>query len=385
MSAPDPNSEPPTSPTVQVQRTPLPLDIRDRILSHLIPPTPPLPPELLSRDFLERLAFLPPAPDDIDGQLSPFTSPSPNALAEALAACELSPPSATQYTYDGTMMARTLVQPADYLSAADDRKTVEIGFEQDEDRGWVYRGSKFSIGGDDDGWYSDVEEVPVQPAEAKEERDEVKDYWAGWSSPESDSTGIQEQDDEDAYWAQYGAGPPQPEYPAPSPRAHSPAPYTAPAPVASPPKAASSGSPDIDSITSQTAALSTSQPSLLEEKLVAKLKCQLLKAWAQFRGSSPADDECAVLAWLRVCRNVNSRPAWGFVSTEVENDEADEVHPGMHQDAEVKEMILRTRVENIRDIFEVLGKDKSEFWRWCEEAIRVRQTNEQEKEDYQGV
>lgn len=366
MSVPNPD------PNTSSQRTPLPLDIRDRILAHLVPPTPPLPPELLSRDFFERLAFLPPAPDDIDGQLTPYTSPSPNALSEALAACELSPPSPTQYTYDGAMLARTLVQPAEYLAAGRDRK-VEVSFEQDEDRGWVYRGSKFSIG-DDDGWYSDVEEVPVT-----KEQDEAKDYWAGWSSPESQSDSTQEQEDEDAYWAQYGAGPPQPDYPPPSPREPSPEPYSAPAPAPVSPKAA-----DVDSLTSQTAALSTSQPSLIEEKLVAKLKCQLLKAWAQFRGSSPADDEVAVLAWLRVCRGVNSRPAWGFVSTDAEPEE-DEVHPGMHQDADVREMILRTRVENIRDIFEVLGKDKSDFWRWCEEAIRVRQTNEQEKEDYQGV
>lgn len=371
-----------------MQRTPLPLPIRDQILSHLIPPRPPLPADLLSRDFLERLAFLPPAEDDVDGQLSPYPSPAPNALAESLAASELSPPSATQYRYAETMLARTLVQPADYLSASADRKAVEVGFEQDEDRGWVYRGAKFSIGADDDdGWYSDVEEVPV--AQKEDDGDDAKDYWAGWSSQGSDSTGAgtQEQDDEDAYWAQYGAGPPQPEYAAPSPRACSPPPADVPAAAASPTTS------QVDSITSQAAALSTAsdsaagaaQPSLVEEKLVAKLKCQLLKAWAQFRGSSPADDECAVLAWLRVCRGVNARPAWGFVSTDAAEDDDDGVHGGMHGDAEVKEMILRTRVENIRDIFEVLGRDKGEFWRWCEEAIRVRATNEAQKEDYQGV
>lgn len=284
------------------------------------------------------------------------------------------------------MLARTLVQPADYLE-----RKVEVGFEHDTDRGWVYRGSKFQIGGDEeDEWYDHVEEVPTERDSV--EADEVKDYWAGWSSssPESSAEGAIE-DDEDAYWAQYGAGPPQPEY---TPRAPSPEPdHSASYPTnvdTAPlsPSAASGGSPDVDSLASQTAALSTAsasqQPSLLEEKLVAKLKCQLLNAWAQFRGSSPADDEVAVLAWLRVCRSVNSRPAWGFVSTEAAEEE-DEVHPGMHGDAEVKEMILRTRVENIRDIVEVLGRDKSEFWRWCEEAIRVRATHEAEKEDYQGV
>lgn len=355
-----PSPSQPPHPPPQPTRTPLPPSVRDEILSYLIPPRPPLPPKLLSRDFLERLTFLPPEEHDTDAQLSPFPSSADNALSHALASCELSPPSATQYSFDGTMLARTLVQPAALDMAG---RKVEVSFATEPERGWVYRGAKFSIG-EDDGWYDDVEEVPEHDAAADDDDDaEARAYWAGWTPTTSDTEASAEHDDEDAYWAQYGAGPDTSHdaYRAPTP---------APAPVSA--AAATAGDSRLEE-PAETSAPSKpeapTQPGVLEEKLTAKIKCQLLKAWTQF--SAGKDAEAAVIDYLRVCREVNNRPAWGFVSTDADSasgSASDDDAPV----ADVKAEVLRTRVESVRDIFEVLGKQKDEFWRWCEEAIRVR-------------
>jgi hypothetical protein len=51
---------------------PLPPAVLTAILTHLLPPTFPLPPALIHPSLSQRLQFLPPDPSDIDAHLSPF-------------------------------------------------------------------------------------------------------------------------------------------------------------------------------------------------------------------------------------------------------------------------------------------------------------------------
>ncbi|WOO80928.1 uncharacterized protein LOC62_03G004457 [Vanrija pseudolonga] len=342
---------------------PLPNDVRDAILSHLLPPAPPLPVELLARSFIERLTFLPPAEDDIDAQLSPFptggTPLDPNPLATALDALSggftLHP---TQYTFDGEMLlARSVISPEHGYGGA-----VETQFEHDAKRGWTYRGSKpkFSLGDDEHdadhrGWVSHIENVSYSDDTAPE------DYWAGFTPP-SQRAELPGDNDEDDYWAQYGAGA-EPEREVQTPAKSNIA-------VAGPETAATLSlflqglvaKEDDEAAETEAPAPAPvekepSPPGVLEQKIRAKVRNILMRAWSAF--AADTDAEAAGFDWLRICRGVNERPSWGNGAT------TDAYF------ADARTAVLTARVEAAKEVFSAVDDSRDGFWRLVEDAIKI--------------
>lgn len=362
---------------------PLPLEVRDRILSHLLPPTPPLPPELLSRAFIERLTFLPPSPSDLDAQLTPLppVSTLPHPLTDALSLLVGSLTiGETQYAHDGEMtIAHTVLTPEHGDGA------VEINFEHeagDKGRGWVYSGAKLNPSSSAFDWRNDVSEVGYGYGEYGG-GDAPEDYWAGFTPPTEHADLAHA--DEDDYWAQYGAGVPDPEprdereeNENESERAE---PTTPPsATIAAPDpastltlllqgfgtdelkKAAASGGDDTEA---RSASFSSASPSdsksaksggsVLEQKVRAKTRAQLMRAWTDF--SNGADAESAAYDWLRLGREVADRPSWGS-SPELPY-------------ADARTAVVAARLEAAKDIHDMLDEEEGAFWRLVEEAIRI--------------
>lgn len=347
---------------------PLPLEIRDRILSHLLPPSPPLPTELLSRSFLERLAFLPPSDSDLDAHLTPLppsSSASPHPLTDALlqlaGSLHIGP---TEYAHDGEMsIAHTILTPEHY--GGRDDGAVEINFQHeagDKGRGWVYSGAKLGTSSFD--WRSNVQEVGYGQGSYD---DAPEDYWAGFTPPTEHAELELEHADEDDYWAQYGAGAPEPEEPEDEP--------------VTPPSAANIAPPDpaatlsfllqgmggdelkaVDvedersaSPTSDTksAKSKSSDGSVLEQKVRSKARAQLMRAWKDYTADS--DAEAAAYDWLRLGREVADRPSWGSSDTP----------------SDARTAVVVARLEAAKDMHDVLGEEKGAFWRLVEETIRI--------------
>jgi hypothetical protein len=335
---------------------PLPLEIRDRILAHLLPPTPPLPHDLLSRTFLERLTFLPPDEADLDAHLTPLPShDGPHPLTDALEqlAGSLSI-GETQYAHDGEMaIAHTLLTPEHGDGA------VEVSFQHeagDKGRGWVYSGAKLGNSAFD--WRNDPSDVSYAGYE-----DAPEDYWAGFTPPTEHAD--LHHTDEDDYWAQYGAGVPDPEpreadEPVTPPQAN----ISAPDPAATlslllsgldtkPETDVRSASPSSDTKSTES---KKSDGSVLEQKIRAKARAQLMRAWADFSGSAPAGDtESAGYDWLRLGREVADRPSWGS---------------GGHY-PEARTAVVVARLEAAKDLHDMLPDEGDAFWRLVEEAIRI--------------
>jgi hypothetical protein len=354
------------------------------ILSHLLPPAPPLPHPYLSRTFIERLTFLPPADDDLDAHLTPFAAPmaknalNPNVLHVALEQLAGSMKiNDTEYAHDGEMtVARTRLQP-EYGFGGDE---VEAYFEhEDAGRGWVYRGASLASQGAGAthgsawDWKETVADVhPAYPrAYDSATADAPEDYWAGFTPPHDAAQLPNGHDDEDDYWAQYGAGAPEHE-PAHDydhehetetvdDRASEPAndaePVTPPSATLPHPDPAATLSLLLSGLgASPAAAPKTPSPSssILEEKVRAKVRAQLMRAWTAF--SADQDAESAAFEWLRAVREIAERPPWA----------AAPVHDAW---GDVRVAVVHARIDAAKDMFDVLSTDG--FFRLCEEAIRV--------------
>ncbi|KAL1410955.1 hypothetical protein Q8F55_001898 [Vanrija albida] len=338
---------------------PLPDTVRDAILSHLLPPAPPLPVELLSRSFIERLTFLPPAEDDLDAQLSPFPSGSsaldPHPLASALDALSggfrLLP---TQYSFDGEMLlARSIVAP-EYGHG----QAVHTTFEHDDKRGWTYRGAraKFSLGDDDDdaGWVSHVENVSYSD-------DAPDDYWAGFTPP-SQRAELPGDNDEDDYWAQYGAGaepaepargaetPAKPDIKVAGPETAATLSLLLQGLVADEP-AAEVAAPEPEAAPAPAPAA----PGVLEQKIRAKVRAILMRAWSAY--AAEQDAEAAAFEWLRVGREVNDRPSWGGGAEPYVFD--------------ARTAVMTARVEAAKEVYSAVDDSRDGFWRLIEDAIKI--------------
>lgn len=359
---------------------PLPIEVRDRILSHLLPPSPPLPIELLSRSFLQRLTFLPPADSDLDAHLSPLpssSSVSPHPLTDALQQLAGSLQiGTTEYAHDGEMtIAHTLLTPE--FGGRDDG-AVEINFQHeagDKGRGWVYSGAKLGTSSFD--WRTEVQEV-VGYGSGASYGDGVDDYWAGFTPPSQHAELHSEHADEDDYWAQYGAGEPQNEdddhvdEPVPPPSAN----ITAPDPAAaltfllhgmgsgdikdpeSKEEEERSASPSSDtkskSSSRSSGSGSGSDGTLVEQKIRAKARAQLMRAWKDFSDSG-TDAESAAYDWLRLGREVADRPSWG----------------SSQQSHDARVAVVTARLEAAKDMHDVLDEEGGAYWRLVEETIRI--------------
>ncbi|GMK54098.1 hypothetical protein CspeluHIS016_0106840 [Cutaneotrichosporon spelunceum] len=327
---------------------PLPLEIRDRILAHLVPPTLPLPHDLLSRSFLERLAFLPPDDSDLDAHLTPLpsrTGPHPLTDALELLALSSSSISETEYAHDGEMaIAHNLLTP-------EHGEPVEVSFQYeagDKDRGWVYSGAK--LGNSPFDWRNSPSDVSYAGQDAPE------DYWAGFTPP-SEQAELYNDDNEDDYWAQYGAGTEEP-------REHDEhdEPVTPPTANISAPSPSTTLSlllqgldtkPDSASASPTSSGSRKSDGAVLEQKIRAKARAQLMRAWADFSASA-ADAESAGYDWLRHGREVADRPSWG---TGVSYSDA-------------RTAVVVARLEAAKDLHDMLQGEEG-FWRLVEETIRI--------------
>lgn len=351
---------------------PLPLDVRDRVLSHLVPPSIPLPLDLLSKTFIERLRFLPPAEDELDAHLSPFVMAknalNPNALHLALEQLSGSLKiSDTTYAHDGEMtIARTTLSPEyEYGS-----EPVDTYFENDTDRGWVYRGATL------DRTMASHWDWKSHPADVSYVTEETDDYWAGFTPP-AEHVQLPDHENEDDYWAQYDAGA---EGPAPESRdeqdleqePREPEPVTPPAANIPTPDPAATLSLLLHGMGVQhenkiengdDSAGSESPPrtrsdSVLEQKIRSKVRAALMRAWTEY--SAGQDAEASAYEWLRISREISDRPSWGAGA-------AATVDAGY---GDVRSAVVKARIEAAKDIQDVLA-DQDGFFRLCEEAIRV--------------
>jgi len=365
--------------------------VRDLILSHLIPPCPPLPPQALSRTFIDRLTFLPPDEDDLDAHLTPFAMAknalNPHALHYALS--QLSgglKVNDTEYAHDGEMtIARTRLQPGYAYGDDSSEADVEAYFEHedgDKGRGWVYRGAALgsaNVGSAWD-WKSRVDDVHVgygSNYSYTADNDAPEDYWAGFTPP-GERAQLPDEDNEDDYWAQYGAGASAPTAgmdvevdndadAAPSEPVEPITPPTATIPTPDPAATLSlllSGlgvdkQQQLDHEREREAAANPTgtspKDSVLEQKVRAKVRAQLMRAWTAF--AADQDAESAGFEWLRTARAIADKPSWGAAST---------VGGGF----DVRSAVVQARIEAAKDMYDVLAPEPEGFFRLCEEAIR---------------
>lgn len=365
-------------------------DTRDLILSHLVPPALPLPSQVLARTFLERLSFLPPDPDDLDAHLTPFPpAPAPPSTAADPMAKDARNPNAlhaalerlsgslkisdTEYAHDGEMtIARTRLAPE-----FGDDGSVDTFFEHedgDKGRGWVYRGA--SLGGygtgDQWNWTNRVEDVQYNSG-GYDDENAPDNYWAGFTPP-NERVQLPGDENEEDYWAQYGAGVPEPEpehereVDTTNDARTDPEPLTPPTVTIPAPDPAATLSlllqglgadaAKAESHIEQPTSSRSAHPSALEQKVRAKVRQQLMRAWEEF--SAEYDTESAAFEWLKLGREVADRPSWGVP-----------VAAPAPTFGDVRAGVVRARVEAAKDVHDVLEADKDDFWRLCEESIRV--------------
>lgn len=411
-----------TAPQAQITPTPpLPPDVRDRILSHLVPPALPLPHDLLSRTFLERLTFLPPDPDELDAHLTPFPpstisgsmakdARNPQALYVALeqlsGSLKVSDP---EYSNDGMTISRVRLAPEFGEDGA-----VDTYFEHEDGeqgRGWVYRGATLggyaggSNLGDQWDWKNRVEDVRYNTTgfgySGGGDDQAPEDYWAGFTPP-SGHAELPGDDNEDDYWAQYGAGGQSTGHTQPPSRGDrgleadqedantDPEPLTPPTATIAAPDPAATLSLLLHGLNADAAKAETQhaedaaspetppRPSVFEQKLRAKVRAQLMSAWTAF--SAGQDAEAAAYEWLKVGREIANRPSWGGASGSASQDTFGDVRPA----------VLRARVEAAKDVHDILDNEPAgRFFHLCEEAIRVRNPlaegggEEQDRYDYE--
>lgn len=221
----------------------LPPDIITTILSHLLPPLPPIPNHLTAKSLFDRLTFLPPDEDNLDAWLTP-SPPTPSTVTgesaeghilgdrlQRLYALGYSL-GEVQYSHDGDApVSRLSIIPLDHPSSSPTQQTssspgdllvndkehgVDIMFTfESEERGWVYQSSQIPLSSETDtlSWSSHAGSIPTTPPELHEQGGEITpdEYWKEFNSPKS-KVGVMEEaggggegEAEDAYWASYGA------------------------------------------------------------------------------------------------------------------------------------------------------------------------------------
>jgi hypothetical protein len=322
----------------------LPLSVFQPILSHLLPPQPPLPSGLLSRSLLDRLKFLSPDPADFDTHLTPFPSsssqPISSRLAELAAGYELDRPT---YAHDGeALLARISLRP----NPLGGRGGVAVIFEFEEGangRGWVFHSARIPEDVQQLDWVEDIAAVS-QKQRGEEDLGEgvaLDDYWAGFTPPTPTielADGGKEGGEED-HWAKYRDAEvmetPLDEVPGPT-------------------------DPSLHKTVPPMQALNqprkTSSDSMTREKLLGKINVLLRQMWSDFtRDASGATDvlEERALLWLKVGR--------GVVTSQ-------------RGDASGEEVVLRAKMEVFAEMHELLDTgqdgDGEGFWRLIEGAIR---------------
>ncbi|CAD6565926.1 MAG: hypothetical protein TREMPRED_001918 [Tremellales sp. Tagirdzhanova-0007] len=329
--------------------------IVNHILTHLLPPSLPLPPLLLSRSLLDRHTFIPPSVTDLDAHLSPLPSTRPisSLLRQLTIAHEQQGP---VYAHDGEyFVARIRLLPI-----VDQGDGVDIIFEFEEregGRGWVYRLARLSEELDPLQWEENLDAVEELRRDDKDDAVDEDGYWAGFNLPPA--TVIDLTDEED-YWAQYranesgtagtpvGVGTPG----LGTPRLGTPGRGT---PGLGTPELGHPGNKARKPTTSGRN--NNAADSILRDKLLSTISVLLRQMWREFtsiaEGRTDVLEEKA-LTWLNVGREF----------TAIHRQETG---------GDVEVIRARAKMEVLSEMYEVLETEdgKNGFWRLIEEAIRT--------------
>lgn len=315
---------------------PLPPSLIGQILSHLLPPSLPLPTELVSRSLLDRLAFLPPSEYDIDAHISPFPTDPDQPLSTRLHALarahEVGRP---EYTHDGELhLARILISP----TAIGTDQGLFVIFEHEvgeRSRGWVYHSTRLWSPTEELEWVLDVEDVKEKHASTTAEQD----YWAGFTPPTPRMEAPEEVvgGGEEDYWKQYGEGTGEtPDVAGVEPMKPAIAPVPEPTPEAEP-----------------EPAKVTPDDSVLGIKLLVRINVALRKMWSAYTRDAGGREDVLVekaLTWLKLAQ--------------------EDSHEGMSE-----EDVLRGKMEVLAEMYELVENGgEGGFRRLLEEVIRKPQT-----------
>ncbi|KAI9637754.1 uncharacterized protein MKK02DRAFT_42125 [Dioszegia hungarica] len=389
--------------------SPLQADTIPLLLPFLLPPAPPLPAHLLTPLFRHRLLYLPPDLSEMDRQLSPFplpiTSEALQRRLESLAGGYTLGP--TKYAHDGEhAVARTGIwEEGKGEEEWREGEGVEMHFLHDAEEGWGFHGLRLPGQAEEMGlrWADNTREVEppsaisTEPTDVEdngsldpntygEDEQDAKDYWAGFSPPQSPEMGavggteIDEEEREREYWAQYSNGPSKAASPVMSRRESE---------VAVPKREsklgkmerteegeeevegrhrsgtimASSSTPaePATSVPTQSSSRSTSPHvsgaprTLLQSRLRMKTLSLLQREWADFLGPSGAADE-------REEKGIR----WLALGREVSGSGAAVVAAGMGDEGEEK---AKRTMRTLKEMYEVFGEEEGGFYRLIEQAL----------------
>lgn len=360
---------------------PLPASTLTQILSHLLPPSLPLPTSLLSRSLLQRHLYLPPDPDDLDAHLTAIPSTNQdistrlNELTRGYNVGEV------EYGFDGEFhLARVLIS-SDVAVTGNEEERLEVIFEfeeGDDARGWVYRSTSLVA---NDGlsavqWSNQPSEPSDPTASSSAEKDEVEDYWAGFTPTTTSvplpSTGIGGEEEEDGYWAQYGKGGETPGV------GGTPNLGNEMVDRFSEVEISNQGGEENEDEDEDKAGPSTgvlgfgdgkkdkgSDDGLLRQKISATISNQVRKTWSGYSKDANGRTEILEergLEWLRIGRDITGLSSGNEV---IEGEE---------------EKVVRGKLEILLEMHLVLEGvgGKEGFWRLLEEVIKLPRTGEED-------
>ena len=225
------------------------------------------------------------------------------------------------YAYDGEI----------HLAKVGIGDQVEIVFEYDSSRGWLYRCARLPMS-DNLRWTDNPAEIQVR-TEAKR-NDAVKDYWAGFTPPTSKSELPAAPAAEDDYWAQYVTS----STPAQTPGLGLPI-----EPAASTIEA---------DLTEEMVPVGVSD-GVSRERLVGRIRQIMRSTWSDFSGVNGEQDvlEAKAMEWLKLGREITSQSQ------------------GKEEGVETRRM--RAKLEVLKEMYELVDEEAMGFWRLMEGTIQV--------------
>ncbi|ORX33297.1 hypothetical protein BD324DRAFT_654246 [Kockovaella imperatae] len=298
----------------------LPVQVIDTILSHLVPPTIPLPRQLVAQPILRRLEFVPPDIHDTDAYLTPNPDPStPDSPSTSLTALLGSlvdgyTRGEVTYGYDGeTVFARIPLS-----RGGETEVRVMFSYEDGQKaRGWVYHAVQKPTN-DTLAWSETLPQLPRGDAPPESDTLAPKGYWEGFTPP-TRYVDLSDKADDD-YWASYGT----PQDMASRPRT--------PIPTHVPEKR-----PD---------------PSDLRDKMESKIMYVLRNMWTEWTRGAEREDELEerALGWLRVCRLALEGEAF----------------------TDPKELVLCAKIQVCQELSTTVTSGEGAFWRMVEKVVQLR-------------
>ena len=333
----------------------LPVDVVDRVLSYLIPPSPPIPEELTAKPLLQRLAFLPPHPDDLDALLSPLPTSRPpregspaNPLTDVLRMLHRGHVRGpTRYAWDGELFLAKCPLMSDDQSGS---SCVDVMFAHENglaSRGWVFHGvtlpDSYALK-----WSEHAEDVSIDLTSDPGDIDrDADDFWRDFDGEAKEKPGGSDAEGDEAnYWQSYGIANDI------TPGAQTPE-------MSSPFALANKRS--TDHLQDPQATLSKLDASKVPtddgaDKIKSKIQTLLRKAWASWAGDvgDPGQMEERALGWFRHCREATEDETTARETT-----------------GDMDVVALTTTAKVLKETMDVFDSSGAEFWQMVEEAVRL--------------